>query len=386
MSEIETRLFRYFVAVADEQHFGRAALRLGISSPTLTHQIKKLESQLGTKLLSRKGNTGVVITDSGQDFLTRAREVLRQADEAASIARKAARGELGRLQIGFAASLYGAGMLRTWVTPFEEVHPAVRIAIHKLSPMAQLAGILHHELDAGFARAPLKYPSGLRGFDVFRQSLVLAMPSNHPLAQHQEIAPAMLADEPFVSFPSESAVEFPGHIEAIALLGNFVPRVVYREDEFLTVLSHVALGHGIAVIPEFMKTVDGPHVVFRNIAADPAPVTTMAFIYTINPSPPARLLIRHMQRFALRNSGKGGPLPNGDKPKALLLPHEYFTPQGSFARSRSAPKSPYPYPRRFSARRIGGYCRAVDRAADATKAGPIRHRRKPARSGRQSRH
>jgi DNA-binding transcriptional LysR family regulator len=386
MSEIETRLFRYFVAVADEQHFGRAALRLGITGPTLTHQIQKLESQLGTKLLSRKGNTGVVITNAGQDFLTHAREVLRQADEAASIARKAARGERGRLQIGFAASLYGAGMLRTWVTPFEEAHPAIRMAIHKLSPMAQLDGILRHELDAGFARAPLKYPSGLRGFDVFRQSLVLAVPGNHPLARHEKITPAMLADEPFVSFPTESAAEFPGHIEAIARLGNFEPRVVHREDEFLTVLSRVALGHGIAVIPEFMKTVDGPHVVFRNIAADPVPVTTMAFIYTINPSPPARLLIRHMQRFALRNGGKSGPPPNGDKPKAVLLPHEHFTPQSSFPRSHSAPKGPHPYPRRFSARRIGGYCRAVDRAADATKAGPIRHRGKPARSRGKSRH
>jgi len=105
MSDIETRLLRYFVAVAEEQHFGRAALRLGITPPTLTHQIKKLEGQLGAKLFERKGNTGVVVTKAGQRLLADAREVLRHVEQAAAGVQQASRGELGRLQLGFVTLL-----------------------------------------------------------------------------------------------------------------------------------------------------------------------------------------------------------------------------------------------------------------------------------------
>jgi DNA-binding transcriptional LysR family regulator len=164
MSDIETRLFRYFVAVAEEQHFARAALRLRISPPTLTYQIKKLESQLGAKLLERKGNRQVVVTEAGQRFLARAREVLRQVEEAAAIARQAGRGELGRLELGFVISVSCAGLLRSWIGAFQQINPAIDITIHKLAPIAQITGILRKELDGGFTRTPLKYPSGVRGF------------------------------------------------------------------------------------------------------------------------------------------------------------------------------------------------------------------------------
>src|SRR5882762_4315321 len=98
MREIETRLFRYFVALAEEQHFGRAALNLDISPPTLTNQIQKLEARLGAKLVERRGNTHVELTETGRRFLERARNVLREADEAEAVARQAARGEVGRLE------------------------------------------------------------------------------------------------------------------------------------------------------------------------------------------------------------------------------------------------------------------------------------------------
>jgi DNA-binding transcriptional LysR family regulator len=183
MNDIDTRLLRYFVALAEERHFAQAALRLGISPPTLTNQIQKLEGWLGVKLVKRKGNTKVVITDAGQRFLLRAREMLRQVEEAAAITRQAARGELGHLELGFVASLYSAGLLQSWIGPFQQANPAIAITSRKLSPMAQIAGIVRNELDAGFARPPREYPSGVRGFDVYRQPLVLALPSKHPLAR-----------------------------------------------------------------------------------------------------------------------------------------------------------------------------------------------------------
>jgi DNA-binding transcriptional LysR family regulator len=320
MSHIENRLLHYYVAVAEEQHFGQAALRLGISPATLTHQIKKLESQLGVKLLRRKGNTKVVITQAGQRLLADAREALRHVELATARARQAGRGELGRLQLGFIASVFGAGLLPSWIGAFQQAHPAIDITMRKLPSMATIAGIVRNEMDGGFTRAPHKYPSGVRGFEIYRQRMVLALPSEHPLARRKNISPALLAREAFVSLTPELDVGFSGHTEAVARIGNFIPRVVKREDNFITVLAYVALGYGIAVMPELlMKTMNVPDVVFRNIAADPVPQTSIAFVYGNAPSLSAKLLIRYMQRHALRNVGKGAaPPPSGSaRPKGV---------------------------------------------------------------------
>jgi DNA-binding transcriptional LysR family regulator len=314
MSDIENRLFRYFVAVAEELHFANAALRLGISPPTLTQQIQKLESQLGVKLLRRKGNTKVVVTEAGQRFLADARETLRHAEQAAANARQAGRGELGRLQLGSVISLFGLDLLRSWIGAFEEAHPAIDITVRRLSPMAQITGIVRNELDAGFTRPPHKYPPGVRGFEVYRQRLVLALPGEHPLAQHKDISPALLAREAFVSIPPERDIGFFGFTEAIARIGKFVPRVVKRDDDFIAVLGYVGRGYGIAVAPESVKTINVANVAFRDIAADLVPQTSIAFVYGSDPSPSAKLLIRHMQRHALRNGGKGAaPSQNHDR-------------------------------------------------------------------------
>jgi DNA-binding transcriptional LysR family regulator len=310
MGDIETRLFRYFVALAEEQHFARAALRLGIAPPTLTHQIKKLERELGAKLLERKGNRGVVITEAGRRFLARARDVLRQAEEAAAIARQAGRGELGRLEIGFVISVFCADLLRNWIGVFQQANPAIDITVRKLGPLAQITGMMRKQLDAGFTRTPYKYPAGLRGIEVNRQRLLLALPREHPLAQRNAINPAMLAGDAFISTTPEFDVGFLGHTEAIARIGNFIPRVAKRADDFMAVLAYVALGYGIAVVPEMVKTMNLPNVVFRNIAANPMPQTSIAFIYGNEPSPSAKLLIRHMQRYALSNRGKSAAPPN----------------------------------------------------------------------------
>jgi hypothetical protein len=151
----------------------------------------------------------------------------------------------------------------------------------------------------------------------------------------------MLAGETFIGFPTELHVEFPDLIETIARIGNFAPRVVKREDEFITVLGNVALGHGIAVVPELMKTMSGADIVFRNIAADPVPQTSIAFVYGSDPSPSGKLLIRHMQRHALRNGGShAAPPHNQDRitiPSALNLdPHPNIDPHPEvLARSAS---------------------------------------------------
>jgi DNA-binding transcriptional LysR family regulator len=189
MSDIEIRLFRYFVALAEERHFSHAALRLKITPPTLTHQIKKLESELGTKLVVRKGNTLVTLTEAGLRFLASAQQVLRQAEEAAAIARQAERGQIGRIDLGFHVSVSGSGLLQTWIGTFREANPAIDITMRQLAPMAQITGLIRNELDAGFTRAPRKYPAGLHGFEVYRQPVLVALP-RRPHFQSPRILPA----------------------------------------------------------------------------------------------------------------------------------------------------------------------------------------------------
>jgi DNA-binding transcriptional LysR family regulator len=305
MSDIDTRLFRYFVAVADEQHFARAAERLRITPPTLTHQIKKLESWLGARLFQRKGNRKVIVTEAGQRFLAEARELLRRVDEAAAIARQAGRGELGRLEVGFMTSLFCAEPLQGWIGDFRQANPAIEITMRRLGPVAQIAGIVRKELDAGFTRTPHKYPSGVRGFEVYRQPMAVALPREHPLARNKHIRPAMLKNETFVNTPPEVDVGLSGYTEAVAGIANFTPRVVRRDDDFIALLTYVRLGYGITVVPQLITGLNVPNVVFRNIAGNPGPETSIAFVYRDDPSPSAKRLIKHMQRHTLPPRGAG---------------------------------------------------------------------------------
>src|SRR5215470_7553235 len=127
MADVETRLFRYFAALAEERHFGRAAANLEISPPTLTHQIQKLEARLGAKLVERRGNTHVALTDAGKRFLERARNVLRETAEAVAVARQAARGEIGRIEVGFMTVVTLSGLVDKFIGGFQRANPGIEV-------------------------------------------------------------------------------------------------------------------------------------------------------------------------------------------------------------------------------------------------------------------
>jgi DNA-binding transcriptional LysR family regulator len=299
MADIETRLFRYFAVLAEEQHFSHAAHRLNITPPTLTHQIKKLERLVGARLVERKGNTHVALTQAGLRFFERAQHVLRQIEEAKIVAQQAQRGEVGRIDIGFMATAVCSGVLQKSLADFRRVNPAIEINMRKLVPMDQLKAIMRKDLDAGFTRSAHKYPAGLEGFDVHRQPMVLALPAKHPLARRKTVNPSALKDELFVNSGPELDGGLWGHSDAGA--GQFTPRVVKRDDDFMTILTYVSMGYGIGVIPQTMTRMNIPNVVFREIAANAAPKSAIAFVYRRNDtSPQTDLLIKHMRSHALR--------------------------------------------------------------------------------------
>ena len=269
MAEIETRLFRYFVALADTRHFGRTALSLGISTPTLSNQIKKLETKLNARLVTRKGNTDTELTDVGHRFLDRARTVLREAAEAEAIARQAARGEVGHLAIGFMTIVPLFGLLDRFVRSFQKLHPGIEVSLRQAPTMGQINSVLQRDLDFGFVRTPNRYPHGLRGFVVCRRAMVLALHHDHPLARHERIHPSQLRSESFVNYSPELDVGFWKHIDVIGQAGGFTPRITGRMKDAITVLACVSAGQGIAVVSEAFKAVDMPNVVYRDFAIQP---------------------------------------------------------------------------------------------------------------------
>jgi len=302
MTEIETRLFRYFVGLAEEQHFGRAALNLGISAPTLTQQIKKLEEQLGAKLVQRRGNTHVELTEAGLRVLDRARNVLREAKEAVAVARQAARGEVGRLEIGFMPSAIWSGLIQQYISDFRKQNPAIDIFLHMMNVTEQYSALTQEEIDCGFVRTPNKYPPQIAGIDVFRQTMVLAMPQQHRLANCKYIDPAELKDEIFVNPPTVFELAYWDDTRAIASLGNFVPKVEKRTDNMIMSLAYVAAGFGIAIVAKSMAQIGIPNVVYRDFSPGNSPISTVAFIYRpANSSPAMRLLVSFMRLHALKN-------------------------------------------------------------------------------------
>ncbi len=301
MTHIELRLFRYFVTLADELHFSRAAERLGISPPTLTHQIQKLEELVGARLCNRKPKTRVELTEAGARFLEQARNVLRQSEEALSVARKAARGELGRIEIGYMMSVSCAGLIQKFVGAFQQANPEIEINLHRLDTMVQINALLRNELDFGFARPPNQYPSGLRGILVYRQPLLLALPGNHPLVQRQgPIKPADLKGEVFVSTSLEVDLGFWRHTEAVTGLADFAPQVSKRVPDLFTVLTYVSAGYGIGVVSRSLSAIKLPNVVFRELGGGNVPQAAIACIHRRNESAPAaKAFIQSLRRHVL---------------------------------------------------------------------------------------
>jgi DNA-binding transcriptional LysR family regulator len=268
---MELRHLRYFVMVADELHFGRAAARLNIAAPTLSHQIGALEAMLGTKLFTRRTKSAVGLTHAGKRFLVEAQETLQQAAHAELVGRRAARGDAGSISVGYVLSAGCSGMVSSALADFKKTHPDVTFQLTRLQTVAQFKGLTDGSLDVGFARMPHRFPTGLTGFIIERQPIYLVAPEGHPLAARKQITPAMLVDEPVVATSLEMELGFWSNFASITPPGVTL-RVVERTPDVPTVLTLVAAGVGISVVSEALTRIALPGVVYRKIVG----VTRMA--------------------------------------------------------------------------------------------------------------
>nr|MBA2348493.1 LysR family transcriptional regulator [Solirubrobacterales bacterium] len=272
---MELRHLRYFVAVAEELHFHRAAERLHISQPPLSQQIRALEAELDVLLLERNRRS-VSLTPAGSVFLHEARAILDAVEAATEAARSAARGESGRLAIGFVGSaMHGAlpGVLRE----HRLTHPNVALALTELPTAGQLEALASGRIDVGVLRPPVREP-GLAFATIQTEPFVVALPSDHRLATQEEVALADLVEEPFVLL---SRREAPGlHLslaEAMSAAGG-VPRVVQEAREMQTVVGLVAAGLGVSLVPASVGD-DAHHGVAYRPVAGTAPVVELALAW-----------------------------------------------------------------------------------------------------------
>ncbi|GAA5618337.1 LysR substrate-binding domain-containing protein [Brucella anthropi] len=261
---MDLRHLRYFLTLAEELHFSRAAERLNIAAPTLTVQIQEIERRLGTKLFFRTKRS-VAITPAGEVFLKEARLVLDQFNKAESVGRRAGRGEIGRIEIGYVGSAAYAGALQMQISRFSHDWPQVELHSREF-PMEDLPKLIEGgHLDIGFVRMPMTLPPSLGAYVLLRDYFCLALPSDHRLAVAEvENQYAFLAESRFI-LPEQEAGTY-----EVAKRGSFTPRIIAKPGGLLAVLTQVSLGAGISVIPGVVRNVvHMPNTVFRPIIGKP---------------------------------------------------------------------------------------------------------------------
>lgn len=252
---MELRHLRYFVAVAEELNFTRAAARLHIGQPPLSMQIRDLEGEIGVRLFERTQRR-VALTPAGQSFLEHAYRILANVGEAVADAQRAARGELGELRVGFTSSLPFTDLLPDALHAYRVRYPAVRLHLREMFTPEQFSAIARGELDVGFVRLQGgRAPDGITLREVARNPLRLVVNVGHRLAAGGPVAFADLRDEDFISFPADVGTDLPAVLRGLCRQAGFEPRIVQTAREATTQIGLVAAGLGIAILPAPLETV-----------------------------------------------------------------------------------------------------------------------------------
>lgn len=250
---MELRHLRYFAAVADELHFGRAAQRLRIAQPPLSQQIRHLEDELGVALFHRTKRR-VELTEAGQAFLARVRVILATAGDAVTEAQRVARGELGRVAIGFMS----AAMLDQFpaiLRGFRRGFPDAEVQLSQMPSNEQLKAVASGHIDVGFVDISHRTPTVMVGDTAVRierawsEALLVALPPDHRLARRRAVALADLATEPFVTLPRQPATGFYDQIIGLCQAAGFSPIVRQEASQLPAMLTLVAAGLGVAIVP-----------------------------------------------------------------------------------------------------------------------------------------
>lgn len=307
---MELRHLRYFIAVAEELHFGRAAEQLGISQPPLSQQIQAMEEELGVRLFERT-NRRVALSEVGQLFLPEARQVLAQLEQAVAVARRAQRGELGELKVGFTSSAPFTSTIPRAIRAFRQACPEVHLDLRELSSRGVAEAVHEGRLQVGVLRPLAPLPEELVALELFAEPLVVVLPVGHPLAGGADgVRLAELGEEPFVFFPRSFGTGLYDQLLELARAAGFVPRIVQEASEAMTLIGLVATGLGVTVLPASFSRMRIDGVVCRTLL-DPGATTAVWLVRRRDEDSPlvrrfAELLEREAREAqALREATKG---------------------------------------------------------------------------------
>ena len=278
---MDLRQFRYFVVLAEELHFTRAAQRLSIGQPPLSLQIQAIERELGTELLKRNRRK-VELTEAGKLFLEEAKAALAQAERAVETAKRAARGEIGTLRVGFTPSAPFAPSFTRAVRAYRLALPDVHLSL-TLSRSAPLVDALRiGGMDLALIRpaATSPLPADITAVPVLRDRLMLVLPAQHRLAKRKNaVALEDLAAEPFVLRPRGPGAAFYEQVYELCGRAGFAPLLAQEAHEAPTILGLVAVGVGLSILPACFRAIQIPDVVWREIAVGEEAVSTLLLVY-----------------------------------------------------------------------------------------------------------
>lgn len=275
---MELRHLRYFIAVAEELNFSRAAERLHIAQPPLSKQIHDLEDELGVQLFDRSKRP-LQITVAGQVFLEEAYLAIAQVENAVKMAQRASGGEIGRLVIGFTSSMANS-FLPDILRDYRQRFPEVELVWRELATSLQLQALRDRQLDVGFFHLTswMLEEADLDSMTIWHESLIVALPETHPLANQPQISLKVLAQESFILPSRQLAPGLSEQIENLCQQCGFSPAVIQEGTMMLTILGLVAGGVGVALLPANAQNLQRKGVVYKNIV-ESTPTVPMAAVW-----------------------------------------------------------------------------------------------------------
>lgn len=298
---MELRRLRYFVTVAEELHFGRAAEKLHMSQPPLSIQIRALEGELGVMLLKRT-QRHVSLTHAGQAFLQEARKILAQVEQAVLTTRRAGRGEIGELAVGF-ISVADYNLLPIVLREFRRRFPLVNLTLRESTTDIQIQDLIAGRIDVGFVLPPIS-ASGIESVAVLREPLIAALPQRHPLAARPgKITLSKLAGSPFILFPRRMAPGLYDAVVSFCRAAGFSPQVEQEAVQMQTIVSLVSAELGVALIPESLKNLQRAGVVYKALR-ERSPMTEIHLAWRKGDDLPA---LKLFVELALRNASDDAP-------------------------------------------------------------------------------
>lgn len=310
---MELRHLRYFVAVAEELHFTRAAERLHIGQPPLSQQIRLLEEEVGAQLLERS-RRWVRLTEAGRLFLADAKRILALADQAGATARRAGRGEVGELHIGFTASTPLTDVFNRTVNAYRRQYPLVTLKMTEMPTMRQVEAIRDRSIDLGFMRPPEgDIPAGIGIATLRHEPLVLVAPASHPLLELETVRIADLAGHPFVTFLPAAGTGIQPQVLRLCREAGFAPDIALQAGEGSTIIGLVAAGCGISILPESFTVIRVKGTRYRALADAGAVTQLMLARRSDESSPLADAFFALAGQLAARDAAAKAASGNTDK-------------------------------------------------------------------------